>query len=157
MTFQKELSCGMLYVNILRVGEDCPDPSFRWKPTSYRLHCAGGSPAFPVWGRTHQCHFFRAERNRAQGRGDLPLSGQKKPAAAYGCIVCCSGGFHVDHITEDQICELMSALDEVPLETYQKSQCPSLINPKDGLAFFMLSISLPSGYQAPCPRLRWTG
>lgn len=23
MTFQKELSCGMLYVNILRVGEDC--------------------------------------------------------------------------------------------------------------------------------------
>lgn len=46
----------------------------------------------------------------------------EKAAAAYGCVVCCSGGFHVDHITEDQISELMSALDEVPLETYQKSQ-----------------------------------
>ena len=46
----------------------------------------------------------------------------EKAAAAYGCVVCCSGGFHVDHITEDQISELMSALDEVTLETYQKSQ-----------------------------------
>lgn len=121
MTFQKELSCGMLYVNILRVGEDC------------QILLSGES-------RPHiGCTVLAVPRPSLSGDGHtsatssvLNVTGHKdeaicrylaeKAAAAYGCIVCCSGGFHVDHITEDQICELMSALDEVPLETYQKSQ-----------------------------------
>ena len=121
MTFQKELSCGMLYVNILRVGEDC------------QILLSGGS-------RPHiGCTVLAVPRPSLSGDGHpsatssvLNVTGHKdeaicrylaeKAAAAYSCVVCCSGGFHVDHITEDQIRELMSALDEVPLETYQKSQ-----------------------------------
>lgn len=31
----------------------------------------------------------------------------------YRCTVVCTGGFHVDHITKDQIEEVMAAMEEI--------------------------------------------
>ena len=35
----------------------------------------------------------------------------EKAAAEYGCTVVCTGGFHMDHITPEQIKEVLEALE----------------------------------------------
>ncbi len=106
--FTVELSFSSISVAVSRIGED------------YSLMvCGGGKPHIG-------CTVLAEPRESLTGDGHmsctssvLNLSGHKdeqicrllaeETAKKHGVVVVCSGGFHLDDITEDQIAEVLAA------------------------------------------------